>query len=119
LALPAAAFEVRTFIIQHDCGHGSFFTNKRANDLLGTLCGVLTLAPYALWRRQHAQHHANWNNLDRRDSGVDIYSTCLTVDEYRALSPWRRFLYRLPQASPRGARDLPAAGVSPPLSRSV
>ena len=97
LAIPATALEVRMFIIQHDCGHGSFFANKRANDILGTLCGVLTLAPYAHWRRQHAQHHASWNNLDRRDTGVDIYSACLTVEEYRALSPWRRFLYRLPR----------------------
>lgn len=97
LAIPTSALLVRMFIVQHDCGHGSFFASRRANDLLGTLCGVLTLAPYAHWRRQHAQHHANWNNLDRRDSGVDIYSTCLTVEEYRALTPWRRFLYRLPR----------------------
>jgi omega-6 fatty acid desaturase (delta-12 desaturase) len=97
LVLPAAVLTVRTFIVQHDCGHGSFFENKTANSVLGTLCGVLTLAPYAHWQRQHAQHHASWNNLDRRDTGVDIYSTCLTVDEYRARSPWRRFLYRLPR----------------------
>ena len=109
LAIPASALEVRTFIVQHDCGHGSFFSSKRANDVLGTVCGILTLAPYAHWRRQHAQHHANWNNLDRRDSGVDIYSTCLTVDEYRALTPWQRFLYRLPR------HPLVAHVVFPPL----
>jgi len=97
LALPAGAALVRTFIIQHDCGHGSFFASRRANDVLGALCGVLTLAPYANWARQHAQHHANWNNLDRRDSGADIYSTCLTVAEYQARSPRQRLLYRLPR----------------------
>ena len=95
LALPAAVFVVRMFIIQHDCGHGSFFASKRANDILGAICGVLTLAPYAHWRRQHAGHHANWNNLDRRESGADIYSVCLTVAEYRALTPRQRFFYRL------------------------
>jgi len=95
LALPAAVFVVRTFIIQHDCGHGSFFAWKRGNDILGAICGVLTLAPYAHWRRQHAGHHANWNNLDRRESGVDIYSVCLTVAEYRALPARQRFFYRL------------------------
>ncbi|GAA0541386.1 fatty acid desaturase [Rhizomicrobium palustre] len=95
LAFPAAAFLVRTFIVQHDCGHGSFFASKRANAVLGAICGVLTLAPYAHWRRQHAGHHANWNNLDRRESGADIYSVCLTVAEYRALSPRQRFFYRL------------------------
>ena len=97
LVVPAGALLVRVFIVQHDCGHGSFFASRRANDLVGRVCGVLTLAPYQSWRRQHAQHHANWNNLDRRESGSDIYSTCLTVTEYRALSPWRRFLYCLPR----------------------
>ena len=95
LALPAAGFLVRIFIIQHDCGHGSFFRSRRANDALGWICGLLTLTPYASWRRQHAGHHANWNNLDRRDSGVDIYSSCLTVAEYRAMTRWQRFQYRL------------------------
>ena len=95
LAFPATIFIVRTFIVQHDCGHGSFFAWRRGNDILGSVCGVLTLAPYAHWRRQHAGHHANWNNLDRRESGVDIYSVCLTVVEYRALSARQRFFYRL------------------------
>ena len=95
LALPAAVFAVRTFIVQHDCGHGSFFEWKKGNDILGAICGALTLAPYAHWRRQHAGHHANWNNLDRRESGADIYSVCLTVAEYRALTPRQQFFYRL------------------------
>jgi omega-6 fatty acid desaturase (delta-12 desaturase) len=97
LAVPAGAALVRTFIVQHDCGHGSFLASQRANHIVGALCGVLTLAPFANWARQHAQHHANWNNLDRRDSGADIYSTCLTVDEYNARTPWQRFFYRLPR----------------------
>jgi omega-6 fatty acid desaturase (delta-12 desaturase) len=95
LALIAAGFTVRLFIIQHDCGHGSFFASSRANAVVGSLCGLITFTPYANWRRQHAGHHAVWNNLDRRDSGADIYSTCLTVLEYEALSPRRRVLYRL------------------------
>jgi omega-6 fatty acid desaturase (delta-12 desaturase) len=97
LSVPAAALLIRVFIIQHDCGHGSFFAWKRGNDILGAICGVLTLAPYANWQRQHAGHHSNWNNLDRRESGADIYSVCLTVEEYRALSPVKRFLHRLPR----------------------
>ena len=97
LAFPTAGLLVRTFIIQHDCGHGSFFASQRTNNIVGAILGVLTLAPYQNWRRQHSQHHANWNNLDRRESGADIYSTCLTVDEYRARSPWQQFFYRLPR----------------------
>jgi len=96
LSLLAAGFLVRIFIIQHDCGHGSFFRSRRANNLLGSLCSLMTLTPYAFWRRQHARHHGSWNNLDRRAaSGLDIYSSCLTVAEYRLLGPWRRRLYRL------------------------
>jgi omega-6 fatty acid desaturase (delta-12 desaturase) len=94
LAIPAAGFVVRVFIIQHDCGHGSFFRSRRANEALGWLCSVITFTPFANWRRQHANHHAVWNNLDRRSGGADIYSTCLTVTEYGALSPMRRRLYR-------------------------
>jgi len=92
----AAGFLVRIFIIQHDCGHGSFFRSRRANELIGRLCSLMTLTPYAFWRRQHARHHGSWNNLDRRAaSGLDIYSSCMTVAEYRALARWRRYLVRL------------------------
>lgn len=95
LALPTAGLLVRIFIIQHDCGHSAFFKSRRANNVVGMLCGVLTFTPYANWRRQHNQHHGNWNNLDRRESGSDIYSACLTVEEYQALSSWKRLTYRL------------------------
>lgn len=94
LTLPAAGLLVRLFIIQHDCGHGSLFRSRRTNDIIGMVCSVLTFTPYLNWRRQHAGHHGNWNNLDRRDSGADIYSACLTVDEYKALPPFGRFRYR-------------------------
>jgi len=96
LSVIAAGFLVRIFIIQHDCGHGSFFKSRRANGLLGTVCSLMTLTPYAFWRRQHARHHGSWNNLDRRAaSGLDIYSSCMTVAEYRALNRWRRGLVRV------------------------
>jgi omega-6 fatty acid desaturase (delta-12 desaturase) len=97
LAFLAAGFVVRIFIIQHDCGHGSFFRSRWANDLVGALCSVVTFTPYLMWRRQHAGHHGNWNNLDKRLSGSDIYSGCLTVEEYRRLSAGRRWLYRMTQ----------------------
>lgn len=95
LSVFAAGLMVRIFIIQHDCGHGAFFRSKWANHAVGSFCGLLTMTPYAHWRRQHAGHHEMWNNLDRRETGVDIYSTCLTVEEYRARSPRQRFWYRM------------------------
>lgn len=97
LAVPAAAMVVKLFIIQHDCGHGAFMPTARGNDRIGHLCSLATFTPYLHWRRQHAGHHAVWNDLDRRDSGVDLYSVCITLDEYRALSPWGRRRYRLMQ----------------------
>lgn len=95
LAPPTAGLVVRIFIIQHDCGHGSYFRSRSGNNTIGRLCSLITFAPYAHWRRQHAGHHGNWNNLDRRQSGMDIYSTCLTLAEYQALTPWVRLRYRL------------------------
>jgi len=95
LAVPAAGFVVRIFIIQHDCGHGAFFRSRLGNDAVGRLCSLVTFTPYASWRRQHADHHANWNNLDRRSGGVDIYSTCMTAEEYGRLSPRQRRIQRL------------------------
>lgn len=95
LSVVAAAFTVRVFIIQHDCGHGSFLPSRRANDAVGLLCSLMTFTPYAMWRRQHSQHHAHWNDLDHRQTGVDIYSTCLTLDEFRRLSGRRKLLLRV------------------------
>src|SRR5690348_16112691 len=96
LSVLAAGFLVRIFIIQHDCGHGAFFRSQRANNILGNFCSIMTLTPYAFWRRQHARHHGSWNNLDRRAAmGLDIYSSCLTVAEYLQLSASRRCFYRL------------------------
>lgn len=92
LTVPAAAFLVRLFMIQHDCGHGSFFAAKAANDWVGRAIGLLTLTPYEYWRHTHAIHHATSGNLDRRSLGV---IEMLTVDEYLALSPRRRLAYRL------------------------
>jgi omega-6 fatty acid desaturase (delta-12 desaturase) len=92
IAVPAAGFLVRLFTIQHDCGHGSFFSSKLTNDWVGRVLGVLTMTPYDFWRRTHALHHASCGNLDRR--GVGDIDT-LTVREYLARSRWGRLKYRL------------------------
>lgn len=83
---------MRVFVLQHDCGHGSFFTSKAWNDRVGSLLGVLTLTPYDYWRRTHSIHHSASGNLDRRDFGdIDTF----TVAEYQALSAWGRLGYRI------------------------
>jgi acyl-lipid omega-6 desaturase (Delta-12 desaturase) len=92
LAVPAAGLLVRFFIIQHDCGHGSFFKSRAANDLVGRITSVLTLTPYGYWRRTHGLHHATSGNLSRR--GVGDIDT-LTVKEYLALPARGRLAYRL------------------------
>jgi len=91
--IPAGGLLVRLFIIQHDCGHQSFFSGRRANDWTGRFIGILTLTPYDHWKRGHALHHAGSGNLDRRGIGDDILT--MTVEEYRALSAWGRFKYRI------------------------
>jgi omega-6 fatty acid desaturase (delta-12 desaturase) len=91
LALPAAGFLIRTFIIMHDCGHGSFFRSRRANEILGWVTGVLTLTPFAQWRKDHALHHASSGDLDRRGHG-DVET--ITAREYASLSSGQRRRYR-------------------------
>jgi omega-6 fatty acid desaturase (delta-12 desaturase) len=91
LALPAAGFLVRTFIVFHDCTHGSFLPSKRANAHVGRILGLVVLSPFRRWRHDHAVHHAHSGDLDRRGVG-DIPT--LSVSEYRARS-WRgRLAYR-------------------------
>ncbi|MEP6484006.1 MAG: fatty acid desaturase [Rudaea sp.] len=92
LLFPTVGFLVRLFLIQHDCGHQSFFKNRHANDWVGRAISIITITPYDHWRRAHAIHHATSGNLSRR--GVGDIDT-LTVAEYRARSTWTRWRYRL------------------------
>ncbi len=92
LAIPAAGLAIRTFIIMHDCGHGSFLPSRTWNDVVGWVTGILTATPYAHWRREHAIHHATSGHLEQRGTG-DI--TTLTVREYLAAKWHKRTKYRL------------------------
>jgi acyl-lipid omega-6 desaturase (Delta-12 desaturase) len=91
LSVLAAGFMVRTFIIFHDCGHGSFFKSSRANTIVGILSGLVTFTPYFQWRHDHAIHHATAGDLDRRGVG-DVWT--VTVTEYQAMPLWKRLAYR-------------------------
>jgi len=92
LAFPAAGLAARTFIIFHDCGHGSFFKSKKANRVVGAITGILLFTPYDNWRHNHAVHHATAGDLDRRDVG-DVWT--LTVDEFINAPASQRLAYRL------------------------
>jgi omega-6 fatty acid desaturase (delta-12 desaturase) len=91
ICIPAAGFLVRLFLILHDCGHGSFFQQRSANDWVGRVCGVLTLTPFGVWRKSHNMHHATSGNLTRRGMG-DIET--MTVSEYLAQPWYERLRYR-------------------------
>jgi omega-6 fatty acid desaturase (delta-12 desaturase) len=92
LAVPASGFLLRTFIVFHDCTHGSFLPSRRGNQWVGVVCGLLVFTPFHSWRHEHAVHHATAGDLDNRGMGdVDT----LTVAEYLRL-PWlQRLGYRL------------------------
>ena len=92
LAAPAAGFTIRLFIIQHDCGHGSFFASKKYNDLTGMFLSIFTLTPYHYWKKSHAIHHANTGKIERRGVG-EIYT--MTTDEYEHASLWGKLKYRV------------------------
>lgn len=91
-SLLAGGLMVRIFIIQHDCGHGSFLPRKAWNDTVGTICSLITWTPYLAWRHDHAVHHATAGNLEHRGTG-DIKTW--TVEEYREAGFWQRVYYRL------------------------
>jgi omega-6 fatty acid desaturase (delta-12 desaturase) len=91
-AILASGFVIRIFIVFHDCCHQSFFKSRKANEVLGTIAGILTLFPYHQWKHSHSIHHATSSNLNKRGIG-DMW--LYTVDEYIAASPWKRFAYRL------------------------
>jgi len=92
LAVPASGFLLRTFIVFHDCTHGSFMPSKKANAWLGRALGLLLFNPYGAWKHSHQMHHASAGDLDRRGDG-DVPT--LTVAEYRAKGRWGRLGYRL------------------------
>ncbi|WP_028544431.1 fatty acid desaturase [Paenibacillus taiwanensis] len=92
IAVVASGFVIRTFIIFHDCCHQSFFKSRRANDILGTITGVLTLVPYQQWKNSHSIHHATSSNLDKRGTG-DMW--VLTIEEYEAAPLYTRIAYRI------------------------
>jgi omega-6 fatty acid desaturase (delta-12 desaturase) len=90
-AVLASGFVIRSFIVFHDCCHQSFFKSRMANEILGTITGIITLVPYHQWKRSHSLHHATSSNLDKRGIG-DMWM--LTIDEYIAASKWKRLAYR-------------------------
>jgi omega-6 fatty acid desaturase (delta-12 desaturase) len=92
IAIPAAGFLVRTFVLFHDCSHGSFLASRKANLWLGTVLGLFVYSPFLRWRHDHAIHHATSGDLDRRGGG-DVRT--LTVSEYQALAPRARLGYRM------------------------
>jgi omega-6 fatty acid desaturase (delta-12 desaturase) len=92
IAVPAAGFLLRTYMMFHDCAHGSFLPTRRANHWVGAALGLLVFSPFASWRHSHAVHHGTAGDLDRRGTG-DVMT--LTVDEYRARPPLARLGYRM------------------------
>ena len=92
LAVLAGVLVVRIFIIFHDCGHGSYFKSRTANDIVGFIAGLLTVTPYHHWRWEHSVHHSSSGHLDKRGTG-DIWT--MTVQEYLDSSLGKRFAYRV------------------------
>jgi acyl-lipid omega-6 desaturase (Delta-12 desaturase) len=92
LAIPTTGFLVRTFVVFHDCVHGSLLPSRKANAWVGSVLGLVVLTPFRSWQHDHAVHHATSGDLDRRGVG-DVIT--LTVAEYRGRTPRARLLYRL------------------------
>ena len=92
LGMVNAFFLVRIFIIQHDCGHYSFMRKRKVNDVVGFVCSFFSSIPFTYWARVHSFHHGHTGQLEHRDIGdIDF----LTVGEFRELSAWGKFKYRV------------------------
>lgn len=92
VAVAAALFMVRVFILFHDCTHGSLFASKRANRIVGTLFGILTFVPFEEWRESHWKHHATVADLDRRGQG-DVWT--MTTEEFLGATAGQRLAYKI------------------------
>ncbi len=92
LGLINAFFLVRIFIIQHDCGHQSFFTSKKANEIIGWICSLFSSLPFKYWAKVHNFHHAHSGQLETRDIGDVPFKT---TEEFRQMGKWARFMYRV------------------------
>jgi omega-6 fatty acid desaturase (delta-12 desaturase) len=92
VSIPTAAFLVRLFMIQHDCGHGSYLKNRKWQDRVGFILGVMTITPYHYWKKTHAMHHSHSGNLDSNAEGE---ITTMTKEQYLNLSPFRQWCYRI------------------------
>ena len=92
LSVAVAFAAIRLYMLQHDCGHGSFFTSRKLNDTAGRVMAPFTFAPYNATKFNHNQHHAYIGDLEHRDAG-EIYT--MTLAEYHASPMWKRLGYRL------------------------
>ncbi len=92
VAIPASGFLLRTFILFHDCTHGSLFQSRKANNAWGVGLGLVVMHPFSNWRFSHAAHHGTAGDLDRRGQG-DVPT--LTVAEWHAASPLKKLGYWL------------------------
>ncbi len=86
-------FLCRSYVIEHDCGHQSFFRKKTANAVVGNIFGFLTMIPYEMWRYIHDCHHNNVGNLDKRDLNPELWT--MTVAEYASSSKKKKMVYRM------------------------
>jgi acyl-lipid omega-6 desaturase (Delta-12 desaturase) len=106
LAIPAGGLLTRFFALQHDCGHGSLFTEKKTNEIVGQFISLMTFTPYDHWRKSHAMHHAGSGNLERRGYG-DVET--ITIREYEAMTTAGKWRYRISR------NPLVALVIGPPL----
>ena len=93
LAIPSGILLCRFFVIEHDCGHNSFFTKRKYNKMAGLILGFFTMVPSSIWNHIHNLHHGNVGNLNRRGSNPELWT--MTVDEFMDASPLKRIAYRI------------------------
>ncbi len=84
-------FILRSFVLMHDCGHGSLFKSAQANRFAGFLFGVITGMPQFVWSKNHTYHH-NTNGDWVRYRGV---FNILSTEQFAELSEKKKARYWL------------------------
>lgn len=64
-AIGFAVLTFRAFGMMHECVHSAGLSNRRLNNVVGWIYGVLCYLPFRSWQKVHLDHHMWTGNLER------------------------------------------------------
>ena len=89
-----ALMNTKTFIMFHDCGHGSYTPNKTLNYIIGSLLGVFVFTPFC-WNYHHYNHHLTNGNINNNLNHKYNETILHSLIEYKKMNRIMRFIYKI------------------------